>query len=156
MITDAISISIEQLIKPFEGYARRLPDGGCAAYPDPASGSDPWTIGYGSTGRNINEGTIWTHQQALDALNSEVAAITSNLLIISPSLISAPDRSVAALISFCYNLGLGNYRISTLRERVNDGDWTEAACEILRWNKARGRVLAGLTRRRIAEAQFIE
>lgn len=156
MITDAINISIEQLIKPFEGYARRLPDGSCAAYPDPASGADPWTIGYGSTGKDINDGTIWTHRQALEALNSEVIAVTSGLLKISPSLISASDRRIAALISFCYNLGLGNYRISTLRERVNDGDWQEAACEILRWNKAYGRIMPGLTRRRVAEAMFLE
>jgi len=62
---------------------------------------------------------------------------------------------VAALISFCYNCGLGNYRISTLKKRVDAEDWEGAATEIVKWNKAAGRVLPGLTRRRQAEAVFL-
>ena len=74
---------------------------------------------------------------------------------LSPILAAEPDRRIAALTSFAYNCGLGNYRISTLRRRVNQRDWPEAAREIMKWNKAAGRVMAGLTRRRAAEAVFL-
>jgi lysozyme len=66
-----------------------------------------------------------------------------------------PARRLAALISFAYNCGLGNYRISTLRKRVIASDWDGAATEILKWNKAAGRVLPGLTRRRQAESMLL-
>ena len=77
------------------------------------------------------------------------------MLALSPGLAQEPARRLAAIISFCYNCGLGNYRISRLRKRVDAKDW-EGACEqILKWNKAAGRVLKGLTRRREAEAAFL-
>lgn len=154
-ISTAIQTAIDALIRPFEGYHRRLPDGGCAAYPDPATKSDPWTIGYGSTGPDIKPDTRWTHEQALAALRSETTQKALGVLKLSPTLAAEPDRRIAALTSFAYNCGLGNYRISTLRRRVNQRDWTEAAREIVKWNKAAGRVMAGLTRRRAAEAALL-
>lgn len=155
MIENAISIAAEILIKPFEGYAKRTPDGGCTAYPDPGTKGDPWTIGWGSTGPGITPGTVWTLKQAETALNEHLAYFTNGLLKLSPSLVHASDRRVAALISFVYNCGLGNYRISTLKKRVDAGDWDAAATEILKWNKAAGRVLPGLTKRRTAEAMLL-
>ena len=154
-ISTAIQTAIDALIRPFEGYHRRLPDGGCAAYPDPATKSDPWTIGYGSTGPDITPDTRWTHEQALAALRSETTQKALGVLKLSPTLATEPDRRIAALTSFAYNCGLGNYRISTLRRRVNQRDWPEAAREIVKWNKAAGRVMAGLTRRRAAEAALL-
>ena len=56
-----------------------------------------------------------------------------------------------ALVSFAFNLGLGNLQISTLRAKHNRGDISGAANEFLRWNKAGGKVFRGLTRRREAE-----
>jgi GH24 family phage-related lysozyme (muramidase) len=56
-----------------------------------------------------------------------------------------------ALVSFAFNLGLGNLQISTLRAKHNRGDFVGAANEFPRWNKAGGKVLRGLTRRREAE-----
>lgn len=155
MIENAINIAADNLIKPFEGYARRLPDGGCAAYPDPATAGAPWTIGWGSTGRDINPSTVWTLNQAEVALTNHLTYFTTGLLKLSPSLVNASDARVAALISFVYNCGLGNYRISTLKRRVDVADWTSAATEILKWNKAGGKVLKGLTRRRTAEAMLL-
>jgi lysozyme len=73
----------------------------------------------------------------------------------SPRLLREPDRRLAAIISFAYNCGTGNYRISTLKKRVDAGDWAGAKQEIVRWNKAAGRVLNGLTRRRQAEAALL-
>lgn len=154
-ISTAIQTAIDALIRPFEGYHRRLPDGGCAAYPDPATKADPWTIGYGSTGPDITPDTRWTHDQALAALRSETTQKALGVLKLSPTLAAEPDRRIAALTSFAYNCGLGNYRISTLRRRVNQHDWPEAAREIVKWNKAAGRVMAGLTRRRAAEAALL-
>lgn len=154
-ISTAIQTAIDALIRPFEGYHRRLADGGCAAYPDPATKAEPWTIGYGTTGPDITPNTRWTHDQALAALRSETTQKALGVLKLSPTLATEPDRRIAALTSFAYNCGLGNYRISTLRRRVNQRDWQEAAKEIVKWNKAAGRVMAGLTRRRVAEAALL-
>lgn len=154
-IEEAILIAAEVLIKPFEGYASKLADGRCKAYPDPATGGAPWTIGYGSTGPDINPGTIWTKEQAEEALENHILYFLTHLLKLSPNLINAAPKRIAALLSFVYNCGLGNYRVSTLRKRVNAEKWEDAAKEIVKWNKANGRVLKGLTRRRTAEAAML-
>jgi len=64
-------------------------------------------------------------------------------------------NQLAALIDFTFNLGAGALAGSTLRKCVNSGDWVGARVQIMRWNKARGKVLAGLTRRRQAEAGLL-
>ena len=151
-MNEAIELAINVLIKPFEGYARRLPNGDCCAYPDPATGGDPWTIGFGSTGRGIGKYTIWSKEQAEDALQEHVRYFVSGVVKLSPSIVSASPRRIAAVISWAYNCGLGNYRISTFKKRVDAGDWEGAAVECRKWNKAAGRVLPGLTKRREAEA----
>lgn len=151
-MNEAIELATNVLIKPFEGYAKRLPNGDCCAYPDPATGGDPWTIGYGSTGRDIRQYTVWTKEQAEDALQKHVKYFTSGLVKLSPSLLQATPRRFAAVISWAYNCGLGNYRISTFKKRIDASNWEGAAIECVKWNKAAGRVLPGLTRRRQAEA----
>jgi lysozyme len=65
-----------------------------------------------------------------------------------------PGR-VAALCDFAFNVGLGALRSSTLRRRVNAGEWGDVPSQLRRWNKAGGRVLRGLVRRREAEAALI-
>lgn len=154
-VHEAISLSVTALIKPFEGYARRLPSGDCIAYPDPATGGDPWTIGYGSTGSGIGPGTMWTKDQAEQRLQEHVEYFTQGLVRLSPKLLQASPRRFAAVLSWAYNCGLGNYRISTFKKRVDAGDWEGAATECLKWNKAAGRIMAGLTRRRQAESMFM-
>lgn len=155
MIQDAVVLSRELLVKPFEGYHKRLPDGGCKAYPDPGTGKEPWTIGWGTTGPEVRQDTVWTAQQAQAALDREIMSKALGVLKYSPKLAAEPDRRLAAIISFAYNCGLGNYRISTLKRKINEGDWASAAEEIVKWNKAAGRVMAGLTRRRTAEAALL-
>lgn len=152
---EAIHLSTEGLIKPFEGYHKKLPDGGCLAYPDPGTGAEPWTIGWGSTGPDIRPGTTWSLEAAKSRLDAEVTHFAVGALKLSPSLKDAFPRRFAAIISFCYNCGLGNYKISTLRKRVDAGDWVGAQEEIVKWNKAAGRVLKGLTIRRQAEAAML-
>lgn len=151
----AIQLCADVFVKPFEGYARRLPNGDCVAYPDPGTGADPWTIGWGSTGRDIQPGTVWTVERAQTALQEHLAHFYAGLLRMSPRLANEPPRRVAAVLSWVYNCGLGNYRISTFKKRIDAGDWEGAREECVKWNKAAGRVLPGLTRRRVAEAAFI-
>lgn len=155
MIDEAITIASTVLIKPFEGYHKKLPNGGCCAYPDPGTGGAPWTIGWGSTGKQINKDTVWTLQQAEAALTDHVLYFAAGVLKLSPTLAHAQPKQLAAVISFCYNCGLGNYKISTFKRRVDAKDWISAREEILKWNKAAGRVLPGLTRRRQAEAALL-
>lgn len=174
---EAVELCINVLLHAFEGYHRRLPNGDCESYPDPASPiarkvwskaevaqmtpeqklreGHPWTIGWGTTGPDIVPGLIWTRQQADQRFESDLVKYVQGAIALSPGLLKEPPRRLAAIISFCYNCGLGNYRISTLRKRVNECDWESAYSEIQKWNKAQGIVLAGLTRRRLAEAMML-
>ncbi len=154
-VMEAVQLATDILIKPFEGYHKKLPDGGCKAYPDPGTGGKPWTIGWGCTGPHINPDTVWTMEQAETELRKEVMHFAYGLLKLSPSLARATPIRFAVMISFAFNCGLGNYRISTLKRCVDRGDWEGAKEQIVRWNKAAGRVLPGLTRRRLAEAALL-
>jgi lysozyme len=68
--------------------------------------------------------------------------------------VSLNDNQYAAVVSFTFNLGIGNLKQSTLLKKINAGDFVGAANEFAKWNKAGGKVLAGLTRRRAAEAEL--
>lgn len=68
--------------------------------------------------------------------------------------IDSPER-LAAIVDFTFNLGAANLRASTLRRRINAGQWDDVPYQLSRWNKAGGRVLRGLVRRRAAEADLI-
>lgn len=63
---------------------------------------------------------------------------------------NSPER-LAALVDFAFNLGAGNLRASTLRRKVNAGDWEAARIQVMRWIRGGGKVLKGLVRRREAE-----
>jgi len=152
---EALQICKDIFVKPFEGCARIMPDGTVQAYPDPGTGGEPWTIGYGSTGTGIGPKTVWTMQQCEEALDAHLLYFYKGVMMLCPGLYGEPAGRVAAVVSWAYNCGLGNLRISTFRKRINEKNWPEAARECLKWNKAAGRVLRGLTRRRQAEAKFI-
>lgn len=62
---------------------------------------------------------------------------------------------VAALIDFAFNLGTGNLQASTLRRKVNAGEWDEVPAQFMRWVRAGGVVLRGLVRRREAEVALL-
>lgn len=94
-------------------------------------------------------------ERAQTALEEHLAHFCAGLLKMSPRLAKEPPKRVAAILSWVYNCGLGNYRISTFKKRIDAGDWEGAREECVKWNKAAGRVLLGLTRRRVAEAAFI-
>lgn len=133
-----------KLIKQFEGCK-------LAAYPDPGSGGDPWTIGFGATGSGIARGVTWTQAQADARLASDVAKFAGG---VDALLGSAPTTAgqKAALISFSFNVGLGALKDSTLLKMHRAGDYEGAALQFNRWTKASGRELPGLVKRRAAEA----
>ena len=68
--------------------------------------------------------------------------------------IDSPER-LAAIIDFTFNLGAGNLQASTLRRRINAGQWDDVPSELRKWIKGGGRVLAGLVKRREAEVALI-
>lgn len=139
-----------ELCQSFESYATAQPDGSCVAYWDRIG--KVWTIGWGSTGPAIGSFTHWSRSQA-DAWFENVWSNTrTGVLRASPFLI-APEHynRLEALTSFAYNCGTGAYQTSTLRRKVNARDWTGAAAELPKWNHSNGKVVAGLTRRRLAE-----
>lgn len=145
------------LIHGFEGFARLLPDGLVQAYPDPGTGGKPWTIGFGSTtdeeGRPITPGTIWTRQKAERRFAQHLAQFEREVIAALGSAIHATSQAqFDALTSFTYNVGPANLRSSTLLRKHKAGDYAGAAKEFTRWNRAAGRVMPGLTRRREAEA----
>ena len=156
MIDQAVALSVSTLVQPFEGYHRLTADGGCEAYPDPGTGGEPWTIGWGSTGPDIDRHTVWTRAQSDARLLMDAAKFAQAVVGLSPRLLEEPARRLAAIISFAYNCGVGNYRVSTLKRRVDAADWPGAAEQILKWDKAAGRVLPGLTRRRRCEALLLK
>lgn len=122
------------------------------AYPDPASGGDPWTIGYGHTG-GIRLGDSITEDQANDYLRQDVSKFESGVASLAPV---TTQGQFDALVDFAYNLGLGNLKTSTLLLKHNSRNYTGAALEFSRWNKAGGKVMAGLTKRRAAEAELYQ
>ena len=140
------------LIKSFEGCAKKRSDGAIEAYPDPAHASgDPWTIGWGSTGPDIHRGTIWTQEMCDKRLASDVARFAVK---VERLIDGAPttQRQFDALVSFAYNLGTGNLGASTLLRLHKAGKFAMAHDEFDKWANAGGRRMAGLVRRRAAEA----
>ncbi len=139
------------LIKQFETCARRRADGLYAAYPDPGTGGDPWTIGWGSTGPGIARGTVWTQAQCDARLEADLLRFARE---VERALTGAPtsEAQFDALVSFHYNTGA--IARATLTRLHCRGDYAAAAAEFARWTRAGGRVLAGLTRRRAAEAKL--
>lgn len=148
------------LLIPYEGYHRKLPSGDCCAYPDPATGALPWTIGYGSTyhsdGTLVRKDEVWTKDYAIKVKTQVLDKFLKGLLLLSPELITSSPNKIASVLSLVYNIGLGNYKISKLRKKIANGDYTDIDKEFLKWNTARvngvRRVMLGLTKRRKAEA----
>lgn len=130
------------LIKSFEGLELK-------AYKDAVG---ILTVGYGSTGPHVTAGMTITESQAETLLKSDVGRFEKGV----EELVTVPlnQNQFDALVSFSFNLGLGNLKSSTLLRKLNSLDYIGAANEIPRWDKAGGKVLKGLTRRRLAEKEL--
>lgn len=136
-----------ELIKKFEGCK-------LTAYRDSVG---VWTIGFGHT-KDVKAGMVITAEQAEQFLKDDVVYFENGVNKLLKTLKTAVTQNqFDALISFAFNLGLGNLRKSTLAKKLyvmqqNDRDSVQAvADEFPRWNKAGGQVLTGLTNRRNAE-----
>ena len=131
----------KSLIKRFEGLELK-------AYRCPAG---IWTIGYGHTGSDVREGMTISEEEADRLLASDLEAFERDV----SRLVRVPigQNRFDALVSFCYNVGEGNFERSTLLRKVNaNPDDRSIADEFKRWNKAGGKPVKGLTERRLAEA----
>lgn len=113
------------------------------------------TCGWGSTGKNIKEDTVWSQDRADRMLYAQAYQSLTSALSVSPILATETDNRKASIGDFIYNLGVGAYQKSTLKKRVDSGNWDAAKIEILRWNKANGKVLSGLTIRRKKESELL-
>lgn len=122
------------------------------AYPDPATGGEPWTVGYGATGPDIGPDTVWTQEQADADLADRLTRINATVTRAVRVRLSPKQR--AALVSFAYNVGTGNLLNSTLLTHLNAGDYDRACGQFGCWIMAAGHVMVGLIRRRAAEAEL--
>lgn len=146
----------EQLCQRFEGFKD-------APYLCPAGVA---TIGFGSThyedGRKVlmSDSPI-TRDRALELLRHEllrtylpgVRRLCPGLY--ADALASGDSRALCAVVDFAYNLGVGRLQTSTLRRKLNAGDWAGAREELMKWTLGGGRVLRGLVLRRRAECELL-
>lgn len=130
------------LVKHFEGLY-------LTAYKDPVG---ILTIGYGHTGLTHRDGTVYpgrkiTKTEAEQLLKHDMGAFEQRVA----KLVTVPldDNQFSALVSFDFNTG--GLEKSTLLKKLNTGAYADASSEFLRWDKAGGRTLPGLTRRRKSE-----
>lgn len=137
------------LITEFEGFVPHW-------YPDPALGWQVPTCCYGHTDAAgepkyaATKAKTFTPGEGRDILAKDLEAVE----LIVRGLITVPltDNQLGALVSFTFNLGAGNLKSSTLRRKLNAGDYAGAQAEFAKWDHANGMKLRGLTRRRAAEA----
>jgi lysozyme len=137
-----------ELIREFEGFVSK-------PYICPAGIP---TIGYGTTrypdGKRV---TLYdaelTQKQAEQFLDHDVSTFKLSLAKSSPNLLQEPNQ-FCAILSFCYNLGMTNYRASTLKRKIDKDETSDVPEQLARWVFAGGRKQPGLIRRRQAESDL--
>ena len=135
------------LIKKFEGFRD-------TAYVCPAG---VMTIGYGTTvidGKPVKRGMRCTREQAEMWLETDANTFLRQIEKYISDDIELNQNQVDSLASFVYNIGIGNFKKSTLLKHLNEGFFVLAANEFARWNKGGGRVLKGLVDRRAEESDL--
>ncbi|MEB3317638.1 MAG: C39 family peptidase [Cyanobacteriota bacterium] len=142
-----------RLIRDFEGFADK-------AYPDPASGGDPWTIGYGFTrvnGKPVVPGQTMSHAEADQLLSTMVGEHANSLSGRIPFWKDMADQQQSALISFAWNLGLGFYgdetNFHTISTCLRNKDWAKVPDALLLYCMPGTPVHQGLLRRRQEEGK---
>ena len=158
IIEQAKSICITKLLIPFEGEPMTK-DGKFLAYKDPASIDGlPITIAWGLTyhadGTLVKLGEIWEYDYAVKVKAAVLSEFINGVIELCPDLVNEHPNKLAAITSFAYNVGLGNLSKSTLRKKINNKDYSSVPQELLKWNRASGKVMNGLTRRRKAEGEL--
>ncbi len=131
-----------ELIKRFEGFRSE-------AYKPHKR--DVWTIGYGHT-QGVKKGDVVTKQEASKLLSQDLReseAAVNRLVKVSLS-----QAQFDALVSLIFNIGAGAFARSTLRRKLNAGEYDEVDDQLARWIYSGGKVFSGLVRRRAAEADL--
>lgn len=142
-----------ELAKRFEGFERRVKRGTEIAAIPYVCPAGFWTIGYGHlcdpTHPPITEADaeVYLARDLITALNAT--------LRYCPVLATEPERRLAAIVDFTFNLGAGRLQTSTLRRRINQRNWQQVGIELRRWVYGGGKTLPGLVVRRNAEASLI-
>ena len=132
------------LIKNFEGLH-------LSSYDD---GVGVWTIGYGHT-KSARSGMTISKEQAELYLKDDLKRFEAAVLRLVK--VEVTDNQFSALVAFTFNIGDGAFAHSTLLQLLNEARYHEASYEFMKWDKAQGKVLPGLTRRRGAEMRlFLE
>ena len=131
------------LIKKFEGC--RLESYRCSA--------NVLTIGYGHTGGVKEDDTI-TQPEADKLLENDIAKFEE--YVSDNVIVELKQYQFDALVAWTFNLGVGNLRSSTMLKKLNESDYDSVPSEMKRWNKAAGKTLDGLIRRRKAEGLLFE
>jgi lysozyme len=123
------------------------------SYPDPATGGEPWTIGYGRA-HGVSKDQQITEPQAEQYLREDLQWVEDAI----KETVTAPltQAQFDALCSLIYNIGEGAFRKSTLLRKLNAKDYMGAVQEFVRWNMAAGKAMPGLTNRRVLEAKMFE
>ena len=140
-----MKISLEglSLIKKFEGC--RLEAYYCSG--------GVLTIGYGHTG-GVKESDTITQEEAEKLLRADVFKFEE--YVEDNVMVELDQGQFDALVAWTFNLGPGNLRESTMLKRLNEADYASVPSEMKRWNKAGGKTLDGLIRRRNAEALLFQ
>ena len=131
------------LIKKFEGC--RLESYRCSA--------NVLTIGYGHTG-GVLETDVITQDVADKLLEQDIEKFEKYVNV--NVVVELNQSQFDALVAWTFNLGVGNLRQSTMLKKLNEGDYQSVPSEMKRWNKAGGKTLEGLIRRRKAEGLLFE
>jgi len=144
----------ENLIKHFESCMRQTGPDQYKAYACPAGVP---TLGWGTTrwqGKPVTLDMVWTGEQCDEAFLHDMIKYENEVKKLVQTGLQQWEYD--ALVSFTYNCGASALAKSTLLRKINNGDFQGAALEFHRWNKANGKVLPGLVRRRASEALLFQ
>jgi len=141
------------LAKRFEGFQRVPKSDPGRAYPYVCPAGF-WTIGYGHLCDSTHPPI--TEPEAERYLAADLMTALNATLHYCPVLATEPERRLAAIVDFTFNLGAGRLQTSTVRRRINQQDWASAASELRRWVYGGGKVLPGLVTRRDQEARLVQ
>ena len=148
-------------VKPFTGGPRRINQAGIdlikkfeglrlKSYLCPAG---VWTVGWGSAGPDVGPSTVLPNEAAAHILLMR-DLVRFERAVQRAVTVPLTDNQFAALVSFTFNLGEGALQKSTLLKLLNAGDYNSVPSELQKWVKAGGQTLAGLVKRRMAEADL--
>ena len=93
---------------------------------------------------------VWSKEEIEELFADDVNLFERGVLRRAPAL-SNHQGAFDACVSFAFNAGLGNFQRSTIRMKINRGEWKDAAEAFMQWTKGGGRELPGLVKRRKAE-----